>query len=171
MLGLSPDHEVTGLTSVAPADRPPVQLTFQSYHLMIALGVLFILVFLLAIVLHMLGTPGAAALAAAGPHGLHPAVDPRHQHGLDGRRGRPAAVGRPGADAHHRRRVAAGRPPAQIWATLGLFGLIYLVLFVAWLRIFLGIIKKGPEDTAEMLEAETARSRRPRPARRAGAGR
>ena len=42
----------------------------------------------------------------------------------------------------------------QIWTTLGLFGLIYLVLFVAWLRIFLGIIKKGPEDTVEMLEAE-----------------
>ena len=39
MLGLSPDHEVTGLNSVAPADRPPAQLTFQSYHLMIALGV------------------------------------------------------------------------------------------------------------------------------------
>jgi hypothetical protein len=30
------------------------------------------------------------------------------------------------------------------------------VLFIAWLRIFLGIIKKGPEDTAEMLEAEKA---------------
>ncbi len=61
--------------------------------------------------------------------------------------------------------VSAG----QIWTTLGLFGLIYLVLFVAWLRIFLGIIKKGPEDAAEMLEAGDAPSaRRPAPA---GAGR
>ena len=40
--------------------------------------------------------------------------------------------------------------------TIGLFVIIYLVLFVAWLRIFLGIIKKEPEDTAEMLEAEKA---------------
>ena len=52
MLGMSPDHEVTGLNSVAPADRPPAQLTFQSYHLMIALGFLFILVFLVALYLH-----------------------------------------------------------------------------------------------------------------------
>jgi cytochrome bd ubiquinol oxidase subunit I len=53
MLGLSPDHEVVGLNSVAAADRPPAQLTFQSYHLMIALGGLFILVFLIALFLHM----------------------------------------------------------------------------------------------------------------------
>jgi len=54
----------------------------------------------------------------------------------------------------------------QIWTTLGLFGLIYLVLFVAWLRIFVGIIKKGPEDTVEMLEAEKGIAPAP-----AGAGR
>ncbi len=28
------------------------------------------------------------------------------------------------------------------------------MLFIAWIRIFLGIIKKGPEDAAEMLQAE-----------------
>jgi len=33
MLGLSPGHEVTGLNSVAAGDRPPVQIVFQSYHL------------------------------------------------------------------------------------------------------------------------------------------
>jgi cytochrome d ubiquinol oxidase subunit I len=59
--------------------------------------------------------------------------------------------------------VSAG----EIWATLGLFGLIYLVLFIAWLRIFLGIIRKGPDDVVEMLEAEQA-SAQPAPA---GAGR
>jgi len=59
--------------------------------------------------------------------------------------------------------VSAG----EIWATLGLFGLIYLVLFIAWLRIFLGIIRKGPDDVVEMLEAERV-SAQPAPA---GAGR
>ena len=49
---------------------------------------------------------------------------------------------------------------------LVLFGLIYLVLFIAWLRIFVGIIRQGPEDPAEMLEA--ARGIAPAPA---GAGR
>ena len=56
--------------------------------------------------------------------------------------------------------VSAG----EIWTTLGLFGLIYLVLFIAWLRIFLGIVRKGPEDVVEMLRGRTglraARSRR-----------
>ena len=61
--------------------------------------------------------------------------------------------------------VSAG----EIWTTMGLFVVIYLVLFIAWLRIFLGIIKKGPEDAAEMLEAEKA-SAGPAPAP-AGAGR
>ena len=62
----------------------------------------------------------------------------------------------------------------EIWTTLGLFVLIYLVLFIAWLRIFLGIIKKGPEDTAEMLEAEKAGAEPSRPTpgpAPAGAGR
>jgi cytochrome d ubiquinol oxidase subunit I len=54
----------------------------------------------------------------------------------------------------------------EIWTTLGLFGLIYLVLFVAWLRIFVGIIRKGPEDVAEMLKAEKGVAPAP-----AGAGR
>jgi cytochrome d ubiquinol oxidase subunit I len=58
--------------------------------------------------------------------------------------------------------VSAG----EIWATLGIFALIYLVLFIAWLRIFTGIIKKGPDDTAEMLAAEKTVAPAP-----AGAGR
>ncbi|HQJ27136.1 MAG TPA: cytochrome ubiquinol oxidase subunit I, partial [Thermoleophilia bacterium] len=45
--------------------------------------------------------------------------------------------------------VSAG----EIWATLGIFALVYLVLFIAWLRIFLGIIKKGPDDVTRMPEA------------------
>ena len=59
--------------------------------------------------------------------------------------------------------VSAG----EIWTTLGLFGLIYLILFIGWLRIFLGIIRKGPDDVVEMLEAEKV-SAQPAPA---GAGR
>ena len=35
------------------ADRPPAQLTFQSYHLMIALSFVFIAVALLALVMHL----------------------------------------------------------------------------------------------------------------------
>ena len=74
---------------------------------------------------------------------------------MDGRRGGPSAWIVQGL-----LRTSDGVSPlvsaGQIWTTIGLFVLVYLVLFIAWLRIFLGIIRKGPEDTAEMLEAETA---------------
>ncbi len=163
MLGMSPDHEVTGLNSVAPADRPPAQITFQSYHLMIALGFLFILVFLVAIYLHWRKRLENArwflwVLIACIPLSI-----------IAINMGWTAAeVGRQPWVVQGLMRTTDGVSPlvsaGEIWTTLGLFGLIYLVLFIAWLRIFTGIIKKGPEDTAEMLEAEkagaAARSRR-----------
>ena len=46
---------MTGLSSVAPEDRPPLQIVFQSYHLMIALSFVFIGVALLALIMHLLG--------------------------------------------------------------------------------------------------------------------
>ncbi|HEY5472482.1 MAG TPA: cytochrome ubiquinol oxidase subunit I, partial [Candidatus Limnocylindrales bacterium] len=54
ILHVNPDAHVTGLDSVPAADRPPEQLVFQSYHLMIGLGILFVLVLLLALVMHYL---------------------------------------------------------------------------------------------------------------------
>lgn len=153
MLGLSPDYEVTGLNSVAPTDRPPVQLTFQSYHLMIALGGLFILVLLIALFLHVRGKLEKARwlqwiLIACIPLSL-----------LAINMGWMAAeVGRQPWVVQGLMRTTDGVSPVvsagEIWGTLGLFVLIYLVLFIAWLRIFVGIIKKGPEDVGEMLEAE-----------------
>jgi cytochrome d ubiquinol oxidase subunit I len=155
MLGLSPDHEVTGLNSVAPADRPPAQLTFQSYHLMIALGFLFILVFLVALFLHWRKRLENArwflwVLMACIPLSII-AINMGWMA---------AEVGRQPWVVQGLMRTTDGVSPlvsaGQIWTTIGLFVLVYLVLFIAWLRIFLGIIKKGPEDTAEMLEAEKA---------------
>jgi cytochrome d ubiquinol oxidase subunit I len=153
MLGLDPDHEVVGVNSVPAADRPPAQLTFQSYHLMIALGILFALVFLVAVLLHILGRLEKArwmhwVLIACVPLAL-----------LASNMGWMAAeVGRqPWVVQGIMRTTDAVSPlvsSGEIWTTLGLFGLIYLVLFVAWIRIFLGIIKKGPDDVVEMLESE-----------------
>jgi len=153
ILHLDPDAEVTGVNSVAPADRPPAQLTFQSYHLMIALGGLFVLVFLVALIMHIFGRLERArwmlwALIICIPLAL-----------LAINLGWMAAeVGRQPWIVQGLLRTSDGVSPlvsaGQIWTTLGLFGLVYLVLFIAWLRIFVGIIKKGPEETADMLEAE-----------------
>ena len=153
ILHLNPDARITGLNSVPAADRPPAQLVFQSYHLMIGLGMLFVLVLLLAQVMHRLKRLENARwllwiLVACIPLAL-----------LAINMGWMAAeVGRQPWIVQGLMRTTDGVSPVvstgEIWTTLGLFGLIYLVLFVAWLRIFVGIIRKGPEDVVEMLEAD-----------------
>ena len=52
----------------------------------------------------------------------------------------------------------------EVWVTLGLFALVYLVLFIAWARIFFGIIDKGPEDVRR--DARRPTTARAAPARR-----
>jgi cytochrome d ubiquinol oxidase subunit I len=166
MLGMSPDHEVTGLNSVAAADRPPTQIVFQSYHLMIALGFLFILVLFVTLIMHWRGRLERArwllwVLMACIPLAI-----------LAINMGWTAAeVGRQPWIVQGLLRTEDAVSPlvssGQIWTTLGLFGLIYLVLFIAWLRIFLGIIKKGPDEAVDVLEAEKSAAA-PAPA---GAGR
>jgi len=153
ILHLNPDARITGLNSVPAADRPPQQLVFQSYHLMIGLGVVFVLVLLLALVMHYLKRLENARwllwiLVACIPLAL-----------LAINMGWMAAeVGRQPWIVQGLMRTTDGVSPVvstgEIWTTLGLFGLIYLILFVAWLRIFVGIIRKGPEDVVEMLEAD-----------------
>jgi cytochrome bd ubiquinol oxidase subunit I len=155
MLGLDPKHVVTGLDSVPAADRPPEQLVFQSYHLMIGLGVLFVLILLLAVVMHYLKRLENARwllwiLVACIPLAL-----------LAMNMGWMAAeVGRQPWIVQGLLRTTDGVSPlvsaGEILTTLGLFGLIYLILFVAWFRIFVGIIRKGPEDVVEMLQADKA---------------
>ena len=166
MLHLNPDAKVTGLESVPVADRPPEQLVFQSYHLMIALSFLFIGVMLLALIMHVLKRLEKARwllwlLVVCFPLPL-----------IAINMGWAATeVGRQPWIVQGLLRTTDGVSPVvsagEVWTTLGLFGLIYLVLFIAWLRIFLGIIRKGPDDVVEMLEAERA-SAPPAPA---GAGR
>jgi cytochrome d ubiquinol oxidase subunit I len=165
ILHLNPDAQVTGLGSVPAADRPPVPPVFQSYHLMIALGMFFALVFFVALLLHVLKRLENTrwmlwTLIACIPLAL-----------LAINMGWMAAeVGRQPWVVQGLMRTSDGVSPlvssGEIWTTLGLFGLIYLVLFIAWIRIFLGIIKKGPEDAAEMLQAEKGIAPAP-----AGAGR
>lgn len=42
LIAFDTSYEVTGLDQFAPEDRPPVWLTFQMYHIMVALGMYFI---------------------------------------------------------------------------------------------------------------------------------
>ncbi len=155
MLALDPAHEVPGLDQVAVTDRPPAQLTFQSYHLMIALGGLFILVFFVALVMHIYKRLERARWMLIALLVCIPLAELAINMGWMA-----AEVGRQPWVVQDLMRTSDGVSPlvsaGEIWTTLGLFGVIYLILFIAWIRIFVGMIKKGPEDVAEMLKADKA---------------
>jgi cytochrome bd ubiquinol oxidase subunit I len=167
ILHLNPDAKVTGLDSVPAADRPPAQIVFQSYHLMIALSGVFVVVLALTLLWHWLKRLEDARwllwlLVICIPLPI-----------IASNLGWTAAeVGRQPWVVQGLMRTSDGVSPVvsagEVWTTLGLFGLIYLVLFIAWLRIFVGIIRKGPEDVTAMLEAEGTGAGAPAPA---GAGR
>jgi len=155
MLGLDPAHEVTGLSSVPAEDRPPVQMTFQAYHLMIATGFLMIGLLALALIMHALGRlersrwmlwvlvfavflPQIAIQTgwAATEVGRQPWIVQGLLRTVDG--------------------VSPTVSAAEVGATLALFAFVYLLLFIGWLRVVFGIIRKGPEDVATMLGGAAA---------------
>ncbi len=47
LIDFNPDLPVKGLDSIPVEERPPLQITFQSYHIMISVGVTLILISLL----------------------------------------------------------------------------------------------------------------------------
>jgi cytochrome bd ubiquinol oxidase subunit I len=153
ILHLNPDASIVGLDSVPAQDRPPEQLTFQAYHLMIMLSGVFVAVLALTLLMHVLKRLEKARwllwlLIVCIPLPI-----------IATNLGWMAAeVGRQPWIVQGVMRTSDGVSPVvsagEVWSTLGLFGLIYLILFIAWLRIFLGIVRKGPEDVAEMLQAE-----------------
>jgi len=147
------DGEVTGLDQVPPEDRPPMQLTFQSYHLMVGLGFYFI------------------ALAAAGLYLLYrrrleqtswylrlltysaPLPILASELGWVA-----AEVGRQPWIVQGELRtvdaVSASVPAGQIGITLAIFILIYALLFVAWIRIVSYLIARGPTTAAHVAEGD-----------------
>ncbi len=132
-----------GLNSFAPADRPPLQLTYQTYHLMILLwGVMLVLV-LAAWLLNkrgnLQGNKRLLGLLVWSP--ILPMLS--IQLGWAA-----AEVGRqPWIVWGELRTVDAiskAVPAGEILTTLVLFVLFYTVIYIAWGRIVVGMIKKGP---------------------------
>lgn len=145
MLGGRPSTEVVGLNDFAPADRPPVQLTFQTYHLMVTLGIYFVGLTLLGLLLWWRGLldRNRAYLWALVLSIPLPIV--ATQVGWAA-----AEVGRQPWIVYGELRtadaVSAVVPAGQVVTSLALFGLIYALLFVAWLRIVRGIVRRGPDE-------------------------
>jgi cytochrome d ubiquinol oxidase subunit I len=160
---------VVGLDRFRPEDRPPVFLTFQAYHLMVALGFFFIALtlfasflrwrgrlyetrwllklFVIAVVLPIVSNELGWIGAEVGrqPWIVHPPV----QWTADGS---DVLVGEDGFVAYDEReglRTSAAASPnirsAQVLGSLLGFGAIYLALFAVWLFVLDRKIKHGPD--------------------------
>jgi cytochrome d ubiquinol oxidase subunit I len=140
------NHPVTGLNAFTPEDRPPVNLVFQSYHLMVAIGFMLISISLLGLFLWWRGRLFKTRwyLYVLVFSVLLPQA--ANQLGWIS-----AEVGRQPWIVYNLLRtsdalskvVTAG----QIWFSLILFILIYSLLFVLFLYLLNEKIKHGPETT------------------------
>ncbi|HEY5506201.1 MAG TPA: cytochrome ubiquinol oxidase subunit I [Coriobacteriia bacterium] len=132
-----------GLNTFAAADRPMVQLTFQTYHLMILLWVVMLVVIVAAWWLDrkgkLQGNKKLLGLIMWSP--LLPML--AIQFGWAA-----AEVGRQPWIVWGQLRtvdaISKAVPAGEVLVSLVLFTLFYTVIYVAWARIVLGIIKKGP---------------------------
>jgi cytochrome d ubiquinol oxidase subunit I len=154
---------VKGLAELeADYGRPPVWLTFQTYHIMVALGFFFIGLTLLALVMRWRGTlfkhrwlmwvfvfavigpfianqfGWVAAEVGRQPWIVYPAmVDGQWVDGLRT------------SDA-----VSPVLVSQQVLGSIIMFGLIYLLLFAVWIYILNDKIHKGPEPVDEAAKGQ-----------------
>jgi cytochrome bd ubiquinol oxidase subunit I len=154
----SPGDEITGMDETAPdhADRPPVQIVFQSYHLMVGVGTLMVLVALAALVQNLRGKLESSRWL------LWAMVFSVILPFLAIMSGWTAAeVGRQPWIVQGLMRTADAISPTvsrnELLVSLSVFALLYALLFVAWLRIVLGIIAKGPQLERSELSAQAPR--------------
>ncbi|MBK9964937.1 MAG: cytochrome ubiquinol oxidase subunit I [Holophagales bacterium] len=165
-----PSKPVVGLDRFRPEDRPPVGITFQSYHVMVGLGTLFVGLTLLAAFFRWRGTlyqtrwllwlfVPAVLLPIVGNElgwvaaevGRQPwIVHPKVTWTADGS---DLVVGPAGYVVYDEREglrtLDAASPnvtAGQVLGSLVGFGLIYLALGAVWVFILDRKIKHGPEE-------------------------
>lgn len=136
---------VTGRDQFAAEDLPPVQIPFQSYHLMVALGMYFIFITLLASFFRWRGTlfdkrwlMWVFVFSIIGPY-------------IANQAGWVAAeVGRQPWIVYGLLRtsdaLSAAVSAEEVLTSIILFTVIYLFLFAIWLYIMNDKIKTGPEE-------------------------
>jgi len=136
---------VQGLDQTKPQNRPPVVIPFYMYHLMIGLGIFFILLTLYGCYLLWRGTLFEKrwllwifVVAVLGPY-------------LANQAGWIAAeVGRQPWVVYGLLRTSKAVSPAvsggQVLTSIIMFGLIYLMLFAVWVYVMNEKIKNGPEE-------------------------
>lgn len=145
--------EVTGLDAFPKADQPPVWLSFQAYHLMVALGMFFIVltigslpllrggriyrmrwlmwVFVFAVIGPFIANQSGWVAAEVGrqPWTVYPAM----QDGVQM------------AGLRTSESLSESVTSGQVLWSIIMFGLIYVLLFAVWVYVLNEKIKHGPE--------------------------
>lgn len=145
LIGFDTNTKVTGLNSFKEEDRPPVNIVFQSYHLMVAIGFALIAISLLGIFFWWRGTLFRQRwlLWIFVFSVLLPQI--ANQIGWI-----TAEVGRQPWIVYGLLRTSEGLSKAveagQVWFSLILFTLIYIGLFILFIYLLNEKIKHGPEN-------------------------
>jgi cytochrome bd ubiquinol oxidase subunit I len=141
------DAHVPGIDSFPPEDLPPMWLTFVSFHNMVVLGMWFIFVMTLAAWFLWRDTIWEKRWLLKALVASIPLPVAACQLGWVA-----AEVGRQPWIVYHLLRTSQAHSPtvtaAEIAFSLVLFGLVYLVLFGAWLFLMVKKARQGPEPTA-----------------------
>ncbi|MBF0104525.1 MAG: cytochrome ubiquinol oxidase subunit I [Deltaproteobacteria bacterium] len=143
LVDMSPDTVVTGLKDFAPEDRPPVLVSFLSFHLMVALGGYFVFFTLaglyfdlrkklatnkLFLRLAVLSIPLPIICNELGWFAAEMGRQPWIVQGL----------------LKTRDAISVNVPAEQILISLVLFALVYAVLFAVWIFLLRHKINVGP---------------------------
>jgi cytochrome bd ubiquinol oxidase subunit I len=153
MLGLSPNHVVKGLDSVVPADRPNVQILFQTWHLMIAVGTLLPAIMVIGLFLLwrrrlFFSLPYLKTLRLALPLPIVACI----LGWMTTEIGRQPWIVQ--GELRTVDAVSATVSTGAVATTLGILVVIYTGVFIAWLHVVRGIVRKGPlpVEIAERVE-------------------
>lgn len=151
------DKPITGMNAFVPQNRPPINIVFQSYHFMVAIGFALIFISLLGIFLWWRG--------ALYKHKwvllifIFSVLGPQIANQLGWIT---AEVGRQPWIVYGLLRTSEGLSKAveanQIIFSLILFSLVYLLLFVLFIFLLDQKIKHGPEHT-ENIDSEYERQK------------
>jgi cytochrome bd ubiquinol oxidase subunit I len=143
MLGLNPNHVVQGLDSVPPADRPNVQVLFQTWHLMLGVGTMLAAVMVIGLWLLwrrrlFYSLPYLKILRLTLPLPIVACI----LGWMTTEVGRQPWIVQGQlrtADA-----VSSTVSTGEVATTLAILVVIYTGVFVAWLHVVRGIVGKGP---------------------------
>ena len=166
------DTEYAGLNSLAETEKygemnvadMPVNMVFQSYHLMVAMYGLIMLTAILAIAFSMRGGRIAIMrwlqkLLIVSP--LFPFI--AIQVGwITAEVGRqpwvvyPSTSGPDGVSLLTNNAISQAVSAPELLLTLALFAVVYVFLFIGWVRVISHFIKRGPVDAVAAVESAAA---------------